>query len=914
VKRYCLVVLAIAVCLLAWRSAVETTQEEYEGKTVIRWVTDGNPVRADQIAEFERLNPDVHVVWDYGRRNIEKAMIQISGRRGPDLIDLYDRQQFDQFAAQGAALDITPFIEEDNKRVIKRNAELVRQNREILASRSITEDLPADNPLPEGDSLTPLFEYNKKAVELNRRYFNLSPEPEKLRLLVYPITKDLFFDAQLPQLMYQGRFYATPTNVAGAHIVYNKDVFDRWGVAYPSPDWDMNEFFEKAKQLSVRDPRTGIYLTFAMIPPWPDAFVLAAGGDYFTPNMKRSAADMYESRQGLKAAGILYQKQEDGQRLCPTKADSLVGAASTERYFAMQMFGTGNVGMCLGDRWILSFTGPSIHYGYAPFPRFPGELRDRYRCRVAGRTTIISRDCRHPDAAFKFLKYLCSREYGKILHTGGDAYSGVRYYEIEDWATFDPSFPEVQSRMCARIKQRALAEGKPNPLRGKSPAELADMAAREWRSLSAEERERHETEIRAELTMLYQQLKFGKPPPYTPYVPMSYITTKFAVIEERVEMGVLAPQNWAREVHKLFTNLLDEALDPTAGQRKHRYGNIIGTCVCVGAVGAGIVTWTRRRKRGTRAVRVRPLSSVRESLAAACFLAPNLTGFLVFTSFPVVYSLVIAFSNLNTFTNTMEFVGFNNFSDLLTNRDFWYYFSNTLVFLLGLPLTMVCALLLAMVLNNKLRGFVLFRTIFYLPSVVSGIAIFLLWKWIYNTDWGLLNQALRQIGFADPPGWLTGAFEVTNPATGERVGLFYWAKPALIVMMTWMSMGGPTMLLFLAGLTSIPPELYEAADIDGTGAWRRFRYITWPLLAPTTFFIFIMGVIAGLQGGFEMAYVMTEGGPQESTTTIGYYIYSTAFFEFRMGAAAAAAWFLFIMVFGCTLLTWRFGERRIQYV
>src|SRR5262249_50575708 len=128
-----------------------------------------------------------------------------------------------------------------------------------------------------------------------------------------------------------------------------------------------------------------------------------------------------------------------------------------------------------------------------------------------------------------------------------------------------------------------------------------------------------------------------------------------------------------------------------------------------------------------------------------------------------------------------------------------------------------------------------------------------------------------------------------------------------------MSAGGPNMLLYLAGLSAIPPELYEAASIDGAGAWQKFKTITWPLLSPTTFFIMIMGIIGGLQGGFETAYVMTDGGPELSTTTMGYHIFQTAFIEFRMGAAAAAAWFLFMLVLGVTLVSWKYGNRAVHY-
>ena len=140
-----------------------------------------------------------------------------------------------------------------------------------------------------------------------------------------------------------------------------------------------------------------------------------------------------------------------------------------------------------------------------------------------------------------------------------------------------------------------------------------------------------------------------------------------------------------------------------------------------------------------------------------------------------------------------------------------------------------------------------------------------------------------------------------------------WAKPALIIMGIWGSMGGTNMILYLAALQNIPPELYEAAEIDGAGAWSRFWRITWPMVSPTTFFLTIMGIIGGFQGGFNQAHVMTGGGPAGSTTTISYYIYQNAYVWFRMGYAASLAWVLFLIVFALTMANWRFGQKRVHY-
>lgn len=202
-------------------------------------------------------------------------------------------------------------------------------------------------------------------------------------------------------------------------------------------------------------------------------------------------------------------------------------------------------------------------------------------------------------------------------------------------------------------------------------------------------------------------------------------------------------------------------------------------------------------------------------------------------------------------------------------------------------------------------GVVTFRTIFFLPSFTAGVAIMLLWKQMFNPEFGPLNESLRAvfspmlgvIGIeADWPRWLL------DP---------HWAKPALILMGFWTLVGGTNMLIYLAGLANIPGQLYEAAKIDGASKWQEFKSVTWPQLAPTTFFIVIMSMIAGLQGGFEQARVMTEGGPAGATKTLSYYIYEKAFEELSLGYASAIAWIMFLLIFGLTALNWKFGN---QYV
>ena len=248
---------------------------------------------------------------------------------------------------------------------------------------------------------------------------------------------------------------------------------------------------------------------------------------------------------------------------------------------------------------------------------------------------------------------------------------------------------------------------------------------------------------------------------------------------------------------------------------------------------------------------------------------------------------------------------------------FWQALWNSLVLMTwGVGGRIVLCLAMAMLLNQRLREIVVHRTIYFLPTVSSAIALYILWQALYHPDVGVINQSLLAMrdgfnGLIDalggPAGWIT--WQPPN-----WLGDIGTAKPAFILMGWWQQMGGLPMLLYLAALQGIPEQLYEAAEIDGANAWQRFRAITWPMVGPTTFFILIMGVIRGFQGGFQQAYIMTRGGPAGSTTTVDYFIYNRAFFQDQdMGYASAAAWVLFAIILALTLINWRYIQRKVHY-
>lgn len=311
-------------------------------------------------------------------------------------------------------------------------------------------------------------------------------------------------------------------------------------------------------------------------------------------------------------------------------------------------------------------------------------------------------------------------------------------------------------------------------------------------------------------------------------------------------------------------------------------------------------------------------STHREAIVAYLFLLPNFLGFLIFTSIPILVSLCLSFFDVQLApwpqVLSGKIVGLANFVKLLgyhlkdgawiaNDPNFWKFTGNTLFLMLAIPFQIFGALILALLYKQKLRGVVVFRTVYFLPVISLGVGTFLLWQWVYNPNFGLLNSMIAKIGDIlniklQGPHWLSSAA---------------WAKPSLIIMCIWLYMGGHNAILFLAALQNIPRDFYDAASVDGANAWQRFWSVTWPMISPTTFFITIMSVIFGFQGGFMMAYIMTRGGPNGATTTLEYYIFKNLYEWHHVGYAATIAWFLFIFIFIFTLVSWRHGGKLVHY-
>ncbi len=284
------------------------------------------------------------------------------------------------------------------------------------------------------------------------------------------------------------------------------------------------------------------------------------------------------------------------------------------------------------------------------------------------------------------------------------------------------------------------------------------------------------------------------------------------------------------------------------------------------------------------------LKEVWEERLSYLFILPDLIIFGIFIVIPVFYSLYLSFHEWNILDPDKPFVGFMNFIKLFEDEFFIQALWNTVYFVgLNVPLMLGLALIIALLLNRKLKGIGVFRTLYFLPVVTSMVVAAVIWRWLYNGDFGYLNFILMKLKILkEPIFWLADVD---------------WAMPAVVFLNSWKGIGF-YMVIFLAGLQGIPLNLYEAARIDGASSFKQFWYITLPLLKPTTFFALIMAVIGSFQV-FTSVYIMTHGGPMRRTITIVTYLYDKAFRDFQMGYASAMAYVLFAIIFIFTVLQYR---------
>jgi multiple sugar transport system permease protein len=289
----------------------------------------------------------------------------------------------------------------------------------------------------------------------------------------------------------------------------------------------------------------------------------------------------------------------------------------------------------------------------------------------------------------------------------------------------------------------------------------------------------------------------------------------------------------------------------------------------------------------------------REEIAGWLWTSPWLLGFFLFVFGPMVASLYLSFTKY-AIGGTPQVIGLDNFVRALSGKDdlFWPSMGRTVEYaFVMVPIGIGLSLLAATLLNQGLKGTAVFRTLFFLPSLTPVVAAAVIWRWLYQPDFGAINWLLWQLGVDEGPRWLT------TPSL---------ALPSLMLIALWASVGGGAMVIFLAGLQSVPRELHDAAAIDGANAWQRFRNVTLPLITPTIFFNLVIGIIAALKV-FALAVLATQGGPNYATWFFNLHLYNNAFQFFEMGYASALAWIFFLLVVTLTFLNVRWSRNWVHY-
>lgn len=374
-------------------------------------------------------------------------------------------------------------------------------------------------------------------------------------------------------------------------------------------------------------------------------------------------------------------------------------------------------------------------------------------------------------------------------------------------------------------------------------------------------------------------------------------------ITRSIQTGQRTP---TQNVQEIITEWRNELTSPLRVKQwpQMPWGAVIGVLTFVLAALAAVLFWRARKEK------LGPIDAATEK-AGYAFIAPWLIGFAVFTFGPMVLSLLLSFTKWSAIVpvGQAEFVGAANFNQLFFNDPAFYQSLKVTAYfvIVAVPVGQVAALVVALLMNQRLAGITIFRTIYFVPSVVSGAALAVLWLQIYNNDYGIMNTVLRwvlePIGLS-PPNWFG-----VNTATKTNDAAI-WAVPAFVIMGLWGV--GAGMIIYLAGLKGIPQSLYEAATVDGAGPWRKLTSVTLPMLSPLIFYNLVMGIIGSFQV-FTQAYIMTGAGPDNATLFYVLQLYRQAFEFHNMGYASAMAWILFVICLLLTVLVFRGSRGLVHY-
>ena len=653
--------------------------------------------------------------------------------------------------------------------------------------------------------------------------------------------------------------YGIPERVDDRALFYNKDLLKRAGFvddkgeARPPRTWD--ELAAMAVKMTERNANGGITrLGFAPNygNAWLYLYAWMKGGQFLSPDRREVTLDSPPVVEALRWMTNVY--------------DSLGGAGAVYAFQSsaqtgqLDPFVTGKVAMKIDGYWTfpdaLAQYGGNLNYGVA-VPPMPSAQQAGMSW-VSGWCFAIPATARNKEGGWELLKFLASRQAAETIGEANKLLLGSQ------GLVYVPT--QNANRKINRWLYDTYIAGNPG-----IPAKVRDG-----------------------VQLLNNLLETSPIRPVTPVGQLLFNEQKRAT--ENAIFHKLSPQAALRDADETVQRQLDRALSPPRGPLVPWRYFIAVYLGLIALCALAVYWWETRPRHGETAALEGVRSRYFRSQWRGGWLcaSPWIIGFIVLTGGPILFSIVISFCDFDIL-NPARFVGLANYHWMFAGDPlFWKAAGNTAFMILGIPLGMALSLGIALLLNLEIRGVAVWRTFFYLPSIVPAVASSILWIWIFNPNAGLLNAFLASFGIHGP-NWLQD--ENTS-------------KPALILMGLWSAGGG--MIIWLAGLKGISETYYEAAALDGASAWQRFRHVTLPLLSPYIFFNLIMGLIGTLQI-FTQAFIMTQGGPVDSTLFYAYHLFNSAFRFLQMGYASALGWILFLVVFGLTLVQLKFSKRWVHY-
>ncbi|MGD0061070.1 MAG: extracellular solute-binding protein [Verrucomicrobiia bacterium] len=678
--------------------------------------------------------------------------------------------------------------------------------------------------------------------------------------------------------------YGVPEKVDNRVLFYNKDLLkragyvDEKGEARPPKTWD--ELADMAVKLTEHDSSGNIKrLGFApgasgnMGNAWLYLYGWMNGGHFMSADGKRCTLN---DPRIVEALGWLTKVYDSMGGATAVKAFE-----STVQSGDLDPFITGKLVMKIDGFWQITDTiaqfGRNVNWGVArpPIPQWQINSGSHTCTWVSGWCYAIPSTAKHKEAAWELLRYLSSQRaneiisdttrlnlasQGRIFVPTQNANKKINQFLFQKYVNENP---QMDPRIGQAVKVfNDMLEGQ--PYRPVTPVGQLMWNQQLTATDNAIFHKKSPQQALDEATMIVQRdLDRILSPPRGTLVNWNWFFLLYAVLLVGAAVGIY---HW----------------DTNANLRQ-RLGNALG------AVGGKALANRGGDLEGLQS------SYFRSQWKGGWLCAlPWIIGFVVFTGGPILFSIIVSFCHYDIL-NPARFAGGENYFWAFTKDQlFWKSMWNTIYMVIGVPLGMGLSLGIALLLNLKVRGIAVWRTFFYLPSIVPAVASSILWIWIFNPSSGLLNNALASVGIHGP-NWLQDE---------------HTSKLSLILMGLWSAGGG--MIIWLAGLKGISESYYEAASLDGADTWQQFCHITIPLLSPYIFFNLIMGLIGTFQI-FTQAYIMTQGGPVDSTLFYAYHLFNSAFRYLQMGYAAAMAWVLFVIVFGLTVVQLNLQKRWVFY-